>query len=164
VSKKKVKLLLRPQFASAVLLLAVICCVTLSLTTPSGRITINRALWKVVKPAEYYMEVRELRSDGGLWRWRVHVQDDSLLPVQLLESKTSGFAEKESWLESSSLTIEQIFTAASRFCADRGFAKCRLEFDSQFHYPKQVDSYELIIIEVENFISCDENPQDCPRR
>jgi hypothetical protein len=162
VDKKRVQLLLWPKIASTVLLLVVICCATLSLLTPRGRITINHALWKLAKPEEYYMEVREL--SGGLWRWRVHVQDDNLLSAQLLESETSGFAEKESWLESNSLTIEQIFTAASRFCADRGFTKCRLEFDSQFHYPKQVESYELMIIEVENFISCDKDSRKCPRQ
>ena len=144
------------------LLLTFVCCGLCYALTPRARLITNRALWKLLGPTKYYMEVYESRSDGGFWRWAVYVQNSHVLSVQLLSVSTHGYPEMESWLDPGSLTVEQVFTAANQLCADRGFLDCGLEFDSRFHYPKHVDSYELIMFGIIQFVQCEKVPGDCP--
>lgn len=160
MNKQKTKPFFRLRIMDMISLFAICSLATLFLLSPNNRIAINRLLWEITKPKEYQMEVSEI-SNEGLWRWQVHVQKNNSLSVQLLTRKMSGFGEEESWLQPDNLTIEHIFNAASQFCAGRGFTKCRLKFDSRFHYPTLIDSYEVIIIEVERFALCEEGSDAC---
>jgi hypothetical protein len=138
---------------SSILLSVTLCvCVIISfLNIQSLRLATNQKQWKAQEPAAYYMQVVESRPDGGRWRWAAYVQESRPVTVTLLKT---GDPNSKSWLDPTNMTIEQIFDLTERSCANRGVIDCGLEFDPKFHYPKQAESYHLIIIQIEQFIPC----------
>ncbi len=130
---------------------------------PSFKLAMNQALWKAVEPSEYYMEVTELSLPRGVWHWAIHVQDGHPISIQLLDKNMyREDMEEESRLDPNNLTVDQIFTLAGQLCTDVGFLDCSIKFDPHFHYPKLVDAYEMSIIKVEQFVSCEETEEECP--
>lgn len=155
-------LLSRRWIMPTAFLCVVVCCGMLAYVfVPHFKLVINQGLWWLTKPSEYCMVVTESRSDGGLWRWVVHVQDSQSVSVQLLNVDTYGYSEERSWLDPNGLTVEQAFALAHRSCARRGFLNCGLRFDPRFHYLRQMDSYEAIIVEIERFVPDSANIDDC---
>lgn len=146
--------------ASLIGIIAASCLVLIVVVTPSFQLAINQKLWQSSRLANYYMLVSETRSDGGLWRWEVFIQNSHPITITLLEAENSSLG---SWLDSDHMTIEEIFRAANQFCSQRQRAilDCGLDFDPQFHYPKLIDSYEMIIIRVEKFTPCKSSSDSC---
>ena len=105
------------------------------------------------------MEVTEARPDG-FWRWATYVQQGHPVTVTLL-SQSNEHPGRKSWVKSTDMTVEQIFSSANQFCTPRKVWDCWLEFDPQFHYPKQMESYQLIIIRVEHFVPCKQTTDHC---
>lgn len=126
---------------------------------PRLALHLEKKQWEASKPSTYYMQVVESRPDGGFWRWEVYVQESRPITVTLLE--TGKYSNRTSWLDPANLTVEQIFNLIDQSCVDRGFLDCGFESDPQYHYPKQVDSYELITIKVENFTPCEQGMANC---
>lgn len=126
----------------------------------SIRLTISQKQWQESKPYAYYMQVTEKRPDGGFWHWEVYVKGSQTISSTLLER--GRFKETGSFLDPKTLDIEQIFNIANKSCASRAIIDCRLGFDSQFHYPNLIDSYEFFTIEVKQFIPCGQTVADCP--
>jgi hypothetical protein len=119
----------------------------------------NQERWESVKPSAYSMVVTEVRPDGGSWRWLVYVEESRPVTVTLLNQDESSHLK--SWLDPNSLTIDQLFAAAATYCTPRSVFDCRLSFDPEYHYPVSVKSYELVYIEVEALINCDESLTTC---
>jgi hypothetical protein len=138
------------------------CKVLAYVFVPSFKIMVKQALWEFFEPSGYYMEVTELRPDGGPWRWAVRVRNGRLVSIQALEVDTRGRSNSTNWLDPDTLTVEQIFAIADRFCVDRGFLNCGLEFDPRFHYLKRIESYEMIIVEINQFVPCEETENCFP--
>ena len=107
------------------------------------------------------MQVAEMRPDGGPWKWAIHVKGDTVVASILLEADTHGHSENASWLDSNVLTIEQIFLFAEQHCTSRGVLNCGISYDSQYHFPKLIESYEVIVVEVDRFINCSQNSSKC---
>ncbi len=140
----------------AVLLLIAACiCVLLSERYyPSMSLSLNRKLWNNSRPSEYYMQVHAWNV--GWVTWEVYVRNGNVVKVNTL--KTDQHARLP---DPTTLTIEQIFDWAARYCVGRGFLDCGLEFDSGFHYPKSVLAYEAFYIGVEQFVPCEQAPEIC---
>ncbi len=127
---------------------------------PQINLRANRAKWEQARPSSYYMEVREIRP-GGSWHWMVFVSDSQTISVTLLEQSGLANSQTKSWLSTENLTVEHIFSQTEHFCTPRGIIKCGLSFDPALHYPKQVESYEVIVLEIDGFINCDQLPEIC---
>ncbi len=150
--------------ALAIMLLSAICCLGSSYElVPRFKLYVNQILWSATKPSEYYMEVSELSLARGQWRWAVRVRNGQVISSQLLDVNLFNPAAAESsTLDKDSLSVEQIFAIADRFCVDRGFWDCGLYFDSRFHYPTLMDSYEMMVIRVARFTPCEQMKGNCP--
>ena len=137
-------------------LVSIACCAVGAYEfTPWFRLDVNRALWDKVVPSEYCMEVDELSSPWGKWRWAVHVRDGQIVTANLLDVELHrDDADKKRLLNENNLSVEGIFTVADQFCVDEGYWTCSLDFDPRFHYPIQVDAYERMLIRIENFTPC----------
>lgn len=154
---------MKPSIGKFLILIPIIICLCFVGVWfyPSLGLRFNHSLWTVNKPLEYQMQVVETRPDGGPWRWNIRVKNGEVVSGLLLESDTHGKLENESWLDPTNLTIEQIFTIARERCAYRGFLDCGIEYDSHYHFPKSIYSYELISVQIESFTDCSKTPASC---
>jgi hypothetical protein len=75
------------------------------------------------------------------------------------ESFCAGF---DWFLDSNKITVDHIFDVLEQTCVNRTFLNCGSTFDGKYHYPVQSQSYEVYIIEVEQFVECNANQTTCP--
>lgn len=105
------------------------------------------------------MEVIEQQTTGEPWHWAVEVESGNI--VKRVELEPGGIDGKlESLFNASGPTIDMIFSLANG-CATRGFMDCGLDFDSRFHFPTKIDSYDLFIIKIERFVECKATTNPC---
>ncbi len=147
------RLLLGRWTVPIVLLLSIICYGVLAcVSNPRFAFKTHQMQWRSIKPSAYYMVVASSQPDGGPWRWTICIWDDRPISVQPLYE----YPDDSSWLDPKNPTIEYIFALVDRRCVNSGPKYCDLEFDTRFHYPKRVDSYGRFVIEVEQFVPCEE--------
>jgi hypothetical protein len=160
-AKQRVSPFLKRWRPAIVLLATLLCCGSASyLFIPHFKLAVNRLLWKLSEPPEYYMQVHAFTSYGCSWRWAVRVRDSQAVSIDLLKEDRDGPCE--SLIDLDNPTIDEVFRVLGKGCAARGFLDCGLEFDPRFHYPRYSESYEYFIIQVEQFVPCGEEPADCP--
>ena len=150
------------RFVMPVFLLGFTVCVLVViylLLAPRIRASLNRHLWESNQPNSYRMIVTEMRPDGSPWKWSVYVQDGHAVTTTVLE--TGGQSSASSWLDPDKLTIEHIFEIADDVCLNRGLIDCGIKFESIYHYPAQISSYQLLVITVEEFIVCEDGQERC---
>jgi uncharacterized Fe-S cluster protein YjdI len=109
------------------------------------------------KPPTYRMDVVESTAHRGTCRWAIYVKDNAPVTFTLL---ATTHPEKICWLNPRDIDMEKIFALANS-CASGGLIDCELEFDPQFHFPKYMLNYPDVIIEVENFVSCEQDLSVC---
>jgi hypothetical protein len=110
---------------------------------PSIHLTVNQRRWEAERPSTYFMKVRQ-RDSNGWASWKVIVSDEVIL---------KGAKEAQ--------TVDQIFSRLESECSSRGFIDCGITFNSQFHYPTMAHSYEMFYVEIEQFIPCDDDVEEC---
>jgi hypothetical protein len=150
------------RFVMPVFLLGFTICVLGAsglLFVPRLRTSLNRQLWESSEPKSYHMTVTEMRPDGGPWKWSVYVQNGHAMTTTVLE--TGGQSSASSWLEPDRITIEHVFEIADDACLNRGLIDCGINFDYKFHYPAQINSYQLLLITVEDFTVCEDGQVNC---
>ena len=114
------------------------------------KILVNKPLWNLLRPETYTMQVRETRSDGVMWLWEIRVENNETVEINVLERERPE--KMRSFLEYD-YSVDQLYKLAeSSSCKDRGFIDCGVRFDIRYHFPKQIESYEMYIIEVETFV------------
>jgi hypothetical protein len=123
---------------------------------------INRKLWQVSEPTEYYFRLTEGQA-GGTWCWDVYVLNGVTISAEQTCSHPSNDNSRPS-LDPNSMSMQQVFLYASEHCTHRGFLDCGLEFDGTFHFLSYLYSYEVAVIRVEEFISCDHDQTQCSNR
>jgi len=110
---------------------------------PSMKLNANQRKWEAERPSAYFMEVRQ-RDSNGWENWKVIVSDEDIL---------QGTKKAQ--------TVDQIFSRLESGCTSRGFIDCGVTFNSQFHYPTTAHSYELFYLEIQQFIPCDNDLEEC---
>lgn len=88
-------------------------------------------LWERVEPPVYFMEV--MTWDGARQHYReVIVQDGNVVDASSVAKTNLLEYGDYNWLDSSRLTVEDIFKSAREWCIDDD--ECLLKFDPDFHY------------------------------
>jgi len=151
---------LRSKFRQYAILLLFVCCLSMmcvGVYSQRLRLSTYEMLWEMREPSIYYMRVFEKRPDVGR-RWDVFVQQGKPVTTTVIFESRKG---RKGFLDANNLTIEEVFNLAQTSCVDRGFADCGITFDSRYAYPAEVISYQLFIIEIEEFTSCGQDFSDC---
>jgi len=117
------------------------------------KILVNKPLWNLLRPESYTMQVRETRSDGVMWLWEIKVENNETVEIIVLErerpEKLGSFLEYD-------YSVDQLYDLAESYsCKNRGIIDCGVRFDIRYHFPKQIYSYEMYIVEVETFVPGD---------
>jgi len=114
------------------------------------KILVNKPLWNLLRPETYTMQVRETRSDGVMWLWEIRVENNETVEINVLERERP---EKMGSFLDYDYSVDQLFKLAeSSSCIDRGIIDCGVRFDTRYHFPKFIYSYEMYIIVVEIFM------------
>ena len=128
--------------------------------------SINRSRWEREKPKTYYLRVHAFTSFGCSWTWEAIVKDktSTLLTKNTFHPNEKGIScsDLEWFLDENQISIDHIFDVLEKTCINRGFLDCASTFDAKYHYPRQSESYETYVIEIEQFINCDLSLTSCP--
>lgn len=116
-----------------------------------------KAVWEEVEPQSYYLKFIEIWPSDG-FHWEVYVVDGEPQWTQMEQTLDNG---RSSWFSEKTVSVEVLFDFAAETCIDRGFWKCGVTYDFWYRYPTWVVSYPVVILEVEEFIKCDQYPDDC---
>lgn len=128
----------------------VVCVLSVSAWGAYNRLTIwlNQLAWQTSQPSTYFIEVYGNGCSGTSF-----VENNTQL-------RFNGQENCNDVLHWSNLTVEELFRVAESLCASRAATDCMIEFDSQYHYPKEIFRFDSVGIIVSDFGAC-EQASDC---
>lgn len=121
------------------------------------KLSVNRRLWGKLGPESYYMKFTEAWPYGS-FLWEIYIQNGVTKWINVVPYRED---DKPSWFYKETVSVEEVFKLVEEECIDRGLLKCGVDYDFWYSYPKKIDSYQWVFIDIEEFISCDKNPDEC---
>jgi len=128
--------------------LMLFCIGCLFFIMPYPRTLLQRLLWEIYKPAEYYMLV-DIHNSYGSSRKGICIKNNQPFHTEFLNAEefNSSPLERDS-------TMPAIFGLAMT-CSPADILNCMVEFDPLYHYPVHIEKYEGYAVSVQIFVNKD---------